>query len=167
MVFAFRGFHFPVNPQQLEIRDGGRVRTQSLARDGFHLDELPVQPVAVSGTGVFTGECAARDFERLRAEFLKGGRGVLLLGAYRSMDAVFRSLVCTGRQGDSVGYAFEFVEFPVEKTAAEKVTHTVSQGETLWDIAAQYGIAVEQLMALNPSLPAPEEVAAGEEVYLC
>lgn len=167
MVFAFRGFQFPVNPQSLEIRDGGRVRLQALARDGFHLDELPVQPAEVSGAGVFTGERAALDFERLRAEFLRGGSGILLLGAYRSMDAVFRSLVCTGRKGDSVGYSFAFVEYPVEKAAAEQVKCTVSQGETLWDIAARHGVAVERLLELNPSVAAPDDVAAGEEVYLC
>lgn len=167
MIFIFRGFEFPVNPQSLEIREGDRVRVLSLARDGHWLDERAPEPSAVSGAGIFTGPRAAADFARLRAEHRKGGSGVLILGAYRSMNAVLRSLVCTGRQGDSVGYSFEFVESPVEKSAAEQVVHTVRDGETMWEIAARYGIGIGRLMALNPSVPAPEAIEAGAEVFLC
>lgn len=167
MVFTFRDFVFPVNPQSLEIRDGDRVRALSLAQDGWWLGEKGPQPSAVTGSGTFTGTEALRDFDCLRTEYLRGGSGVLILGGYRSMDAVFRSLACTGRQGNSVGYSFEFVEYPVEKSVAEKVVHLVSAGETLWDISDRYGIGIERLMTLNPSIPAPEDLVEGEEVRLC
>lgn len=167
MIFTFREFQFPVNPQNLEIRENDRVRVVPLARDGHWIDERPLHPSSVKGTGIFTGVQSPRDFERLRREFVKGGSGVLLLGGYRIMDAVFRSLTCTGRQGDSVGYSFEFVETPVEKNSAEQVVHLVDEGENMWDIADKYGMQIERLMALNPSVSAPEDIRPGEEVFLC
>lgn len=167
MVFIFRDFCFPVNPQTVEIERGARVRTELLAGGGYLLGERSPGPTVIRGSGVFTGSGAARDFGRLRGEYLRGGSGVLILGTYGSLDAVLRALTCTGRQGDSVGYAFEFVEFPVERAGASRVVHTVGVGETLWEIADLHGVTVEHLLAINPSLCAPDAVTPGGEVFVC
>ncbi len=167
MIFQFRAFRFPVNPQRLEIGEGPRVQTHALAQTGYLLLPAAGAPAVIRGSGVFTGGGAADDFRRLRAEYLSGGSGVLILGAYGSLDAVFRTLTCTGRQGDSVGYDFEFVEFPVTRTQASGVTHTARAGETLWEIARRYGVPVERLMALNPHLRTPGDLSPGQEVFVC
>ena len=167
MVFTFRDFTFPVHPQTLEITDPARAQLHGLVMGGSLVEVLPVGPAGVKGSGVFTGEKAYEHFRNLRRQFLQGGSGTLVLGDYRSMEAVFRALSCTGRQGDSVGFTFEFVEFPVERRAASGVVHCMKQGETLWEVSARYGVEIRRLLELNPGIPTPDDVHEGEKVFLC
>ena len=43
-------------------------------------------------------------------------------------------------------------EEPEENASASPRTHTVQDGDSLWDIATQYGVSVEQLQQLNPEV---------------
>ncbi|HRY61788.1 MAG TPA: LysM peptidoglycan-binding domain-containing protein, partial [Candidatus Fermentibacter sp.] len=38
---------------------------------------------------------------------------------------------------------------PAAQSADAGVTHTVAQGDTLWDLSIRYGVSVEQIQALN------------------
>lgn len=167
MIFTFRDFTFPVNPQSLRIDDPGRAQAHALALEGYRVQILPTAPAEVTGSGVFTGPQAQEYFRRMRREFLRGGHATLIPGAYRSMEAVWSALACTGRQGESVEYAFTFIEFPVLPCPACGVLHRVDMGETLWDVSAAYGVGIRRLMALNPGLCAPDAVREGEEVRIC
>jgi rare lipoprotein A (peptidoglycan hydrolase) len=44
--------------------------------------------------------------------------------------------------------------------------HTVQEGETLWSIAADYGLTPEQLIQLN-NLSDPESLSVGQTLYVC
>ena len=43
-------------------------------------------------------------------------------------------------------------EEPEENASASPRTHTVQDGDSLWDISIQYDVSVEQLQQLNPDI---------------
>lgn len=44
--------------------------------------------------------------------------------------------------------------------------HVVQQGDTLWEIAAHYGVSLQQLLASNPAVDNPGHVQIGQELVL-
>ena len=42
--------------------------------------------------------------------------------------------------------------------------HTVTAGETLWELARRYGRTVPELVALNPQIKNPNLIRVGQEV---
>ena len=69
---------------------------------------------------------------------------------------------------DRISFSFEFVEaesFYVKDNTAK--LHSVLEGETLFDIAYDFGVPVDSLVKLNPSVRRPDELMVGEEIRVC
>ena len=43
---------------------------------------------------------------------------------------------------------------------------TVAQGDTLWAIAARYGVTLEELLAANPTISNPNRIQVGQKVVI-
>lgn len=74
------------------------------------------------------------------------------LKAKREMKEVQQSNATNGRDGKFV-------------PGAEGVVHIVKQGDTLWAISRQYGVSLETLIALNPSIN-PQMLSIGQVVRI-
>src|SRR5688572_16450564 len=57
------------------------------------------------------------------------------------------------------------VEKQPDAPAAPGTTHVVKPGETVWDIARQAGLSVEEIVEVN-GLQNPDEIAAGQILFL-
>ena len=53
---------------------------------------------------------------------------------------------------------------PVKEEQA--LYHTVVRGDTLWELARQYGVALNQIVELNPSIRNPNLIYPGQKVRL-
>lgn len=162
----FGPFSWPINPIEIRVEDGRHTRealfpAPSLQEDGPLLR-------SVSGRGFFTGPDAAAQFATLHALLSKGGAEILTLPEYGPMQAVLTELTLLRGSMRMVEYAFSFRESPAEYKSApcEEPTVLLKEGETLWHLAARFSIPIERLLALNPEIPEPWSVGAGEEVNI-
>lgn len=55
---------------------------------------------------------------------------------------------------------------PNDSAPAERETYTVVDGDTLSDIANAHGISLSDIINLNPQIPDPDKIYAGNLVYL-
>ena len=53
---------------------------------------------------------------------------------------------------------------PQPKPEPQKEYYTVQAGDTLWGISQIYGISLNQIIALNPQIPNPDLIYAGQKV---
>ena len=85
---------------------------------------------------------------------------------------------------DYVRYSFEFRErfdgygeeltevsrngagSPVRRAETPEVRHTVASGDTLWGIARQYNVALEDLLAVNSGIKNPNFIRLGDQVVV-
>ena len=51
-------------------------------------------------------------------------------------------------------------------TAAREEWYTVVKGDTLWGLSQQYGVALSQLIALNPQISNPNLIYVGQKVRI-
>ncbi|MBI2845532.1 MAG: LysM peptidoglycan-binding domain-containing protein [Chloroflexi bacterium] len=54
---------------------------------------------------------------------------------------------------------------PTATSTPEVLIYVVEEGDTLWDIALQFGVTVEELIAAN-NLPDPDSLAVGQELII-
>jgi len=54
---------------------------------------------------------------------------------------------------------------PLPPTPTPQVTHRVRAGQTLWDIAVEYGLALDDLLALN-DMTGNTVISIGQEIYI-
>lgn len=59
-----------------------------------------------------------------------------------------------------------FTLAPVNCTVAGGITHTVSQGETLFQIAQRYGTSLECVLSANPEITNPGLILFGDQVFV-
>lgn len=169
-VLTFADFAWPYNPREIRVTYKRNVRTLPIPFVGSALQDLGRTLTAVSGEGEFYGDTAAYQFGRLLQLQEGGGSYPLSIPGLPPMDAVLVSLTMLGEPGpEVVRYAFEFCEVD-RKTADSSIltptTHTVNAQETLWSIARQYGLSIDQLIALNPQLGTTGLLAVGSVVKL-
>lgn len=52
------------------------------------------------------------------------------------------------------------------QAAAQRTTHSVAGGDTLWGIAKRYNVALEDLLRANPGIKNPNLIHIGEQVVI-
>lgn len=177
----FKDYVWPHNPRTYTIDYERKMAVQKLPFGSYRLQDLGLNRRVMRGEGEFVGEGAYQEFQKLASVFYLPGPGVLVHPVWQVTEAHFVELSLRQEpRADYVSYTFTFWECPAEETegltsygggkqggevAAETaVYHRVSRGESLWGIARDYGIALTDLIGLNPQIKNPNLIVAGERV---
>lgn len=165
---SFRGYKWQFNPVKLEIINSTRKHGYTVPMHRTCIETLSKNPVVYKGEGELFGEDCITKYRELEKLFLEGRKGVLSLPDMPSVYAWFTGLSLVGDTTENLlKYKFEFTEADTSKGKNTEQFHICKEGETLYDIAFDYGIKVERLVSLNPSVRRPDELTAGEKVMLC
>ena len=180
----FKDYVWPNNPESYRISYRRTVAEHKLPFGGSVTQDLGTVCRVLEGEGEFAGEGAYEEFKRLATVFYRGGAGVLVHPVWMTTSAYFTELeVVQEPLPDYVRYRFAFREAGGTGTALKEVStsaagtaaaqgtaqaryHTVTQGDTLWAIAARNGTTVRALCALNPQIANPNLIYPGERVRL-
>ncbi len=168
-LMRYKGFTFRCNPESLEILRDSSMVTYIKPSYGEERSELSPKCRVIKGKGELRGKDCIEEYEKLCKLQAKGGAGVLSLPVIKPLKAYFKKLdMEADATPDRILYSFEFVE--AESFYAKDNTaklHLVLEGETLFDIAFEYGVSVDSLVKLNPSVRRPDELRVGEEIRIC
>lgn len=182
----FKSFIWPHNPKTYTITFERQMAVHKIPFGRHYLQSLGQTRRVLRGEGEFVGEGAYDTFKQLANLFYEETPGVLIHPVWMTATAWFVHLeVLQEPRPDYVRYAFEFWDVVEYVTAALKQTeegqsgteeeqdgaqsgtriwHTVARGETLWGLAVQYGVTVEGIVALNPSIRNPNLIYPGQRV---
>lgn len=179
----FKDFVWPHNPRTYTIVYQREMAVNKVPFGRYYLQNMGMTRRVMKGEGEFVGADAYQQFKQLATVFYEETPGVLVHPVWQTASAYFTalSLVQEPRE-DYVRYTFEFWECydqydtagktvsagAAEETqasaAAEEQWHTVVRGDTLWGIAARYGVALEQILKLNPQIKNPNLIYPGQKV---
>ena len=178
----FKTYVWPHNPKVYSIDYERKMAVNKTPFGRYFLQDLGQSNRVMAGEGEFVGEGAYQEFGRLASIFYDPGPGQLVHPLWQAANAHFVSLRLEQEpREDYVRYSFVFWEDSgqtpeVKRVAqhkeepapqsAQRAAHIVKQGDTLWAIAGQYGLTLEQLLALNPGIKNPNLIRVGEEVRL-
>ena len=187
----YKTYTWPYNPRVYVIEFERNVAVHKVPFGRCHLQDLGPTRRVMRGEGEFLGPGAYDEFKKLASVFLTDGPGLLVHPVWQTTNAHFVELKLTQEPRENyVRYTFTFWEDyagytaePVriagkrspasgfsaaetkEKVASGQVQyHTVVQGECLWGIAAHYGVALNDLIALNPRISNPNLIYPGQQV---
>ena len=181
----YKEYVWPHNPRVYSI-DYERIMAVNKVPFGlYYLQDLGRTRRVMKGEGEFIGEDAYTQFGQLANVFYSGGPGQLIHPLWQTANAYFVSLRLEQEpRPDYVRYSFSFWEddswytgLATQDTAlgqtgsaqgeagnGDVVYHRVVKGDTLWDLAIQYGLSLSELIALNPQIKNPNLIQVGEEV---
>ena len=142
-----------------------------------------VKFLAMQVVEIFAGEGAYEEFKKLATVFYGGGPGLLIHPVWQSANAFFTSLKLEQAPlPDYVRYSFTFHEHydgyheelesgtssGSEALSSEysEPAYTVVSGDTLWGIAANYGVSLDSLLEANPSIKNPNLIHVGDQVVI-
>ena len=178
----YKSFVWPHNPKTYRIDYQRAIATHKVPRGRYHLQNMGLRAREMRGEGEFFGPNAYEDFKRLASLFYEESAGMLVHPVWQSSRAYFTELsLAQEPRADYVRYHFAFLECyegydsevlkPVvqetesaQTAGSEARYHTVLRGDTLWQIAQQYGTTVAALISLNPQIKNPNLIYAGERV---
>ena len=188
---SFKEYVWPHNPRVYSI-DYERIMAINKIPFGlYYLQDLGRTRRVMKGEGEFIGEDAYSQFGQLANVFYSGGPGQLIHPLWQAANAYFVSLRLEQEPlRDYVRYSFEFWEeanyysgevrtWSSQSTQGSGTTQTaqtaqttqtipvyyqVVKGDTLWAIASRYGMALSDLIALNPQIKNPNLIHIGDEV---
>ena len=166
----FGGVSMRHNPEKLSIT--GKNRLQEYLSPCCEADSqvLGRELCRISGEGVLFGADCIEQYQTLENLQRDHTRSKLVLPRMQPMYAYLRELsLSADPQDDVLRYRFVFCETrsPRKMTQGEQYYVTVSQGESLWDIAYAFDRSVEGLAELNPQIPLIGEISEGERVRIC
>lgn len=166
----FGGVSMRHNPEKLSI--SGKNRLQEYLSPCCEADSqlLGRELCRISGEGVLFGADCIEQYRVLEALQRSHTPSKLVLPRMQPMYAYLKELSLSAEpQEDVLHYRFVFCETKSPRTATqgERYYVTVSQGESLWDIAYAYDRPIEELTELNPQIPLIDEISEGERVRLC
>ena len=175
----FKSFTWPHNPRTYHIAFQRQVAAHKIPFGNYCLQDLGLSYRTLEGEGELVGTGAYDTFRELADLFYEGGPGVLVHPVWQTASAYFvRLTVVEEPLPDYVRYQFAFQEdyagirtglrrLPEEGTARGSGTVCrVGQGDTLWAIAARYGLTLTALLAANPAIKNPNLVAVGQQVVI-
>lgn len=167
-LMRFKGFTFWCNPASLEITSEENVADYNLLYSGQYKEPAGRKCRTVKGKGEFCGKDCIEQYAKLYALQAQGGKGVLSLPLSAPFTAMFTKLsVAADHTPDTVRYSFQFDEVSSDNRSAGEIIHTVKKGETLFDIAFEYGTDVHRLVRLNPQVRRPDELDDIKEIKIC
>ena len=181
----YKEYVWPHNPRVYSI-DYERIMAVNKVPFGlYYLQDLGRTRRVMKGEGEFIGEDAYTQFGQLANVFYSGGPGQLIHPLWQTANAYFVSLRLEQEpMRDYVRYSFEFwveanyysgqVRTWTAQTSQSygsdqaaqtmPVYYQVVKGDTLWSIAMRYGMALSDLIALNPQIKNPNLIHIGDEV---
>ena len=169
-VMKYKNFVWPHNPSTIDITVARDLKEAKIPFKGSFVQDYDKEKRIVSGEGQFFGEDCVAQFENLFLTFKQGDAGYLSLPGMDSFLALFKDLKLIGNSiPNVVNYRFEFWEDLSPNATGldfQADFYTVSEGDTLWSIAAKFDVSIDTLLALNPTVKSPNQLNAGEKVRL-
>ena len=185
----FKNFVWPHNPRVYSIAFERKRAAHKIPFGLHYLQSLGQTRRVLRGEGEFAGEDAYDTFKTLATVFYEETPGVLVHPVWMTTTAWFAALeLRQAPRRDYVAYSFEFWEVeggagtptlstrPLEQpgtegggapaAGADAQYHVVVRGDTLWEIARRYGVALERVVELNPSIRNPNLIYPGQKVRL-
>lgn len=184
----YKGYVWPHNPRTYTISYKRQIVSHKVPFGHYAMQDLGLSYRIMKGEGEFFGEGAYEEFKKLASVFYKGGVGTLLHPVWQTAQAYFVELSLTQEpKKDYVRYRFTFWEDSLEEARAlteikpvvsteepssdpgavqtgGESFYTVSQGDTLWSIAKQFGLTLADLLEKNPQIKNPNVVAVGTKI---
>ena len=183
----YKDYTWPHNPEVYTLEYRRRMAIHQVPFGGSVLQELGESCRVLRGEGVFAGEGAYGQFEKLAEVFREGGAGLLVHPVWQAERAGFVSLTVTEEPlPDYVRYSFTFWEDQSgyqrgltevdagqvsggetpKRTGGSTAVYTVKKGDTLWGIAKRYGVTLTALIAANPQIKNPNLIYPGNRVNI-
>lgn len=181
----FKTFVWPHNPRIYEIDYRRTVAVYNVPFGGYTMQDMGRTCRVMKGEGEFCGEGAYSRFGELACLFYAGTPGVLVHPLWQTASAYLVRLSLREEPAENyVAYEFEFWEdYRGYETGAVKLTqdtgaaasaaltaaagqslHTVVYGDTMWAIAAENGMSMAELAALNPQIKNPNLIYPGDKI---
>lgn len=172
-LMRYKTFIWPNNPESCRWSMERTVASHGYPGGDYLLEDLGIKGRVFTGSGVFFGTYAYDNMKKLTEVFSREGPGTLYHPVIRFRQAYFTELEFLEEPRENyVAYRFTFLEDggepSLEKEVADQVTkfHTVTAGQTLWDVAAKYGVSAEYLLIKNPGISNPNALTAGERLVI-
>ena len=187
----YKDYTWPHNPEVYQVECRREVAALKVPFGGYVLQDLGRTYRILQGEGEFAGPRAYEQYKELEQVFLQGGSGVLVHPVWKTAGAYFVSLELTEEPlPDYVRYRFTFWEDThaysgglvrrtdqeAEEAAynhrtsvpakPETVYYTVKKGDTLWGIAGQFGVGLQELIRANPQIRNPNLIYVGDRVVI-
>lgn len=164
----FKGVKWRHNPRELSFVCDRYISESGMPSGGSLVQTTGRKGLRVKGKGTLFGDDCMEQFERLYSLFTEGGCGILSIARLSPIYAAFESLKITGKpKPDMLDYEFVFREYQDKTSSPKPVTAKPWEGECLWDISYRFGVPVETLLELNPSVMRPDLPLGTEAVILC
>ncbi len=182
----YKNYTWPHNPRVYSIEFERKMAVHKVPFGRYHLQNLGMTRRVMRGEGEFSGPGAYDAFKKLATVFYDEEPGLLVHPVWQTTSAYFVSLALKQEpREDYVSYTFTFWEDytghttqPVSSATGitsgkgateaqggeEKRYHTVVKGESLWGIAARYGLEFDALIALNSQIANPNRIYPGQQV---
>lgn len=180
---CYKDYVWPHNPTTYSITVERQVALHKVPFGRYYTQDLGQSCRVMRGEGVFAGEGAYEEFKKLATVFYGGGPGLLVHPVWQSANAFFTSLKLEQAPlPDYVRYSFTFHEHydgyheelesgtssgsEALSSGYSEPAYTVVSGDTLWGIAANYGVSLDSLLAANPSIKNPNLIHVGDQVVI-
>ena len=165
----FCSFTWHHNPKSIKVISDKDVKSLCSAYQKHFSSDFGENLREVRGVGELYGENCLNDYRALEKVYKLKKQGILSIPKTLCMYARFEKLSLLGEAKENVlTYEFVFREVKSEKYEEETdIIHTVSEGETLWDIANMYDKKIENLVALNPQIRFIDDLTNTEKVRVC
>lgn len=183
----FKSFVWPHNPRVYAITYERKMAVHKIPFGRHCLQSLGQTRRVLKGEGEFVGENAYNTFKKLANVFYEETPGLLVHPVWMTTTAWFAALeLRQAPRRDYVAYSFEFWE-AIEGSGTSKLSvrtegggtqaedaqaageaqwHTVVRGDTLWELARQYGTTVDRIVELNPSIRSPNLIYPEQRVRI-
>ena len=166
----YRGVELHHNPKSIQIEENKSYSEHFFVNALGAVQESGRKARVVSGEGEFFGKDCLTQYNAVLELFTSREGGLLSVSGYTPFYARFVLFTLTQPPLENfLSYRFVFIEDMSLMPQGIKVrqrTHTVTENQTLWDIAYLYGIPVESLLINNPGISRPDALTSGQEVKL-